>query len=189
MFSIKNGSKGADALSPLLFNFTLDYAITRVQVNVDGLKINGTHQPLVYDDDVNVLGGSVHTVKEITEALVVTCKHTGLELNADKTKYIVTSRDQNAGRSQNMKTDNTSCEKVEHFKYLETNLTDQNSIHEEIKSRWKSWNAFYHSVQNLLSSSVLFKNIKIKIHRTTIVHVLLHELYCVKHVAYIEGGT
>ena len=51
-------------LSPLLFNFALDYAIRRVQVNEDGLKLNGTHQLVGYADDVNILGGSVHTLKE-----------------------------------------------------------------------------------------------------------------------------
>jgi len=60
----------------------LEYAIRRVQVSQDGLKLNGTHQLLVYVD-VNILGGSVHTVKENTEALVVVSKETGLEVNAD----------------------------------------------------------------------------------------------------------
>jgi len=55
-------------------------------------------------------------------------KETGLELNADKTKYMVMSRDQNAGRSQSIKTDNSSFERLEEFKYLGTTLTDQNSI-------------------------------------------------------------
>ena len=63
-----------DALSPLLFNFTLEYAIRRVQVNQDGLKLKGTHQLLVYADDVNILGGSVHTVKENAEVLIVASK-------------------------------------------------------------------------------------------------------------------
>jgi hypothetical protein len=64
--------------------------------------------------------------KENAEALFVANKETGLEVNADKTKCMVTSRDQNAGRSHNIKTDNTSCERVEHFEYLRTNLINQN---------------------------------------------------------------
>ena len=64
MFPIRNGLKQRDDLSPLLFNFALEYAIRRVQVNQDGLKLNSTHNVLVYDDDVNILGGNVQTVKE-----------------------------------------------------------------------------------------------------------------------------
>jgi len=69
----------------LLFNFAVQYANRTVQVNHDGLKLKGTHQLLVYADGVNILGGSVHTVKKNTEALVVTRKEIGLEANADKT--------------------------------------------------------------------------------------------------------
>jgi len=60
--------KEGDALSPLLFNFVLDYAIRRVQINQDGLKLNGIRQFLAYADDVNVLGGSVHTVTKKCES-------------------------------------------------------------------------------------------------------------------------
>ena len=101
----------------MLFNFALEYAIRRVQVNQDGLKLNGGHQLLV-NADVNILGGSVHTIKKNAEALVVSSKEIGLEVNADRTKYMVMSRDQNAGRSHNMKIDNGSFEVVEEFKYL-----------------------------------------------------------------------
>jgi len=73
-----------------------------------------------------------------------------------------------------MKTDNSSTEMMEEFKYLGTTLTNQNSIQEEIKSRLKLWNACYYSVQNLLSSSLLSKKLKIKIYRTTILHVVLY---------------
>ena len=97
IFPIRNGFKQGDALSPLPFYFALDYAIRRVQVNQDGLKLNGTHQLLVYADDVNILGGSVHTAKEKAEALLVASKEIGLEVNADKTKYMVMSRGKNAG--------------------------------------------------------------------------------------------
>ena len=58
-FLIRNGLKHGDALSPLLFNFSFEYAVRRVQVNQDGLKLNGTHQFPAYADDVNVLGGIV----------------------------------------------------------------------------------------------------------------------------------
>ena len=74
VFPIRNSWKQGDALSPLLFNFALEYAIRRVQVNQDGLKLNGTHQLLVYADNVNILRGSVHTIKEKGEALLVASK-------------------------------------------------------------------------------------------------------------------
>jgi hypothetical protein len=83
------------------------------------LKLNGTHQLLVYSDDVNTLGGSVHTIQENAEALIIAGREIGLEENADKTKYTVTSRDQYAGRSHSIKTENSSFERVEEFKYLE----------------------------------------------------------------------
>src|SRR5215469_15410588 len=73
-----------------------------------------------------------------------------------------------------MKTDNCSIERVEEFKYLGTTLTNQNSIQEEIKSRLKLGNACYYSVQNLLSSSLLSKNLKIKIYRIIILPVVLY---------------
>jgi len=67
MFPIKNDFKQRDDSSPLLFNFIFEHAIRGVQVNQDGLKLNGTHQFLVYADNVNILGGSIHTMKKNTE--------------------------------------------------------------------------------------------------------------------------
>jgi len=83
MFPIKNGLKQEYALSPLLFNVALEYANRRVQVYQDGLKLNGTQQILVYADDVNILGGSIHAIKKKTEAFVVASEETELEVNAD----------------------------------------------------------------------------------------------------------
>ena len=84
------------------------------------------------------------------------------------------SRDQNAGRSHSMKADNSCIERVEEFKYLGTTLTSKNSIQKEIKSGLKVGNACYYSVQNLLSSSLLSKKLKIKIYRTIILPVVLY---------------
>jgi len=93
MFPIRNGVKQGDALSPKLFNFALENAIKRVQVNQDGLKLYGTHQILVYDYDVNIQGGSIYTTRKNAQAVVVASMEIGLEVNADKTKYMVMSRD------------------------------------------------------------------------------------------------
>jgi len=84
---------------------------------------------------------------------------------------MVMSRDQKAGRIHSVRTDNTTYERVEEFKYMGTALTNQNSIEEEIKSRLRSGNACYYSVQNLLSSRLLSKNLKIKIYRTIILPI------------------
>jgi len=134
MFPIRNGLKEGDALSPLLFNFALEYAIRRVKVNQDGLKLNGTHQLLAYANDVNILGGSVHTVKKNAEALVVAAtKEIGLEVNAHKTKYMTVFRDQNAGQINSMKMDNNPINRVEEIKYLGTTLTNQNLFRKKLR--------------------------------------------------------
>jgi len=93
---------------------TLEYAIRRFQVTDDGLKLNGPHQLLVYFDDVNILGGSVHTMRKNADALVVASNEIGLKVNAIKTKYMVMSRDQN---------DNSSFGRMEQLKYLGTTPT------------------------------------------------------------------
>jgi hypothetical protein len=107
--------------------------------------------------------------------LVAAVMEIGLELNADKNKYTAVSRDQNAGRNNHsVRIDNSSFENVEEFKYLGTTLTNQNSIQEEAKNRLKLGKACYHSVQNLLSFTLLSKNLKIKIYRTIILPVVLY---------------
>ena len=84
------------------------------------MQLNGTHQLLVYADDDVALVGSVHAIRKNREALVVASMEIGIEVNADKTKYMVVSRDQNAGRSHSIKIGNIYSERVEQFKYLGT---------------------------------------------------------------------
>jgi hypothetical protein len=116
--------KQGDALSPFLFNFALEYAIRRIQANREGLKLNGTHQLLVYADDDNVLAGSIHSIKKNAEDLVIGSKEIGLEVNAETTKHMVMSRNQNAGQNRNINIDSKSFERVEEFKYLGKTLTN-----------------------------------------------------------------
>jgi hypothetical protein len=103
--------------------------------------LNGTHQVLVCADDVNILGGRIHTIKTKAKALVVASKKIGLEVNSDKTKYMVMSQDQDARRSHIIKIDNGFFESVEEFKYFGKTLANRNSFQKEIRSRLNSGNA------------------------------------------------
>ena len=129
--------------------------------------------PVVQDTSPIYLGIKCLTTVSNKVSFFSRCK-IGLEVNAHKTKYMVMSWHQNAGRRHDIKIDNSSFERVEEFKYYGITLTYQNSNQEESKSRLKSGNACYHSVENLLSSSLLSKNLKILIHRTIILPIVLY---------------
>jgi hypothetical protein len=158
----------------LLSNFFLEYAIRNVQENEIGLELNGTHQLLVYADDVNLLADSVNTINENSEILLEASRDIGLEINAQKTKYIIMSVYPTSGQNQNTRIVNQSFENVGRFKYLGATVTNKNDIRDEIKNRLNSGNACYHSVYNLLSSRLISKNLKIKLYKTVILPVELY---------------
>jgi hypothetical protein len=108
-----------------------------------GLKLNGTHQLLAYADDVNLLGDNIDTIKKNTETLIDVSKEVGLEINLEKTKYMLLSRHQNAGQNRDIKIGDRSFENVSQFRYLRTTVTNENLMAKESKSRLNSGNACY----------------------------------------------
>ncbi|KAJ4433926.1 hypothetical protein ANN_16241 [Periplaneta americana] len=149
-------------------------AAMNLRDNREGLELNKLHQLLVYEDDVNMLGENTQTIRENTEILLGASKEIGLEVNPEKTKYMIMSRDQNIVRNGNIKIGNLSFEEVEKFKYLGATVTNINDTREEIKHKINMGNACYYSVEKLLSSSLLSKNLKVRIYKTVILPVVLY---------------
>jgi uncharacterized protein (UPF0335 family) len=135
--------------------------------------LNGAHQLLAYADDVNLLEDNIETINKKHRNFIDASKEVGLEVNVEKTKYMLMSRDQNADQNQDMKIGNRSFENVPQFKSLGMRVTNQNLIQDEIKRRLNSGNACYHSVQNLLSSRLLSKNVKFRIEKIITLSVIL----------------
>jgi hypothetical protein len=102
----------------------LEYDIRTFQENQEELKLNGIHQLLAYADDFNIVGENMDTIKKNRQALSDASKENGLEVNPEKTKYILMSCNQKIGQKHSINTVNRSFEDVAKFKYLGTTLTD-----------------------------------------------------------------
>jgi hypothetical protein len=115
---------------------------------------------------------TIDTINKNTETLIHGSKEIGLEVNVEETKHMLVALDQNADQNGDIKVGNRSFENMSQFKYLGMTVTNQNLIKEEIKKRLNSGNACYHLAQNLLSSLLLSKNVKVRLYKTIILHLV-----------------
>jgi hypothetical protein len=152
----------------------LEHAIRRVKEKQEGLKLNGTHQLVAYDDDVNILGENIDTLQKKTNALLDASKKVGMEVNTEKISYMLMSLCTKERQKHSIKIANRSFQGVAKLKNLGTPPTDQNCMQGEIWSRLNSGNTFYHWVQSVLSSRLLSRNVKVKIYKTIILPVVLY---------------
>ena len=139
-----------------------------------GLELNGKHQFLVYADNVNMLGENLQTIRENAEIFIKASKNIGLEVNSEKTKYMITFRLQIVIQNQNIVIENLSFQNVEKFRYLGVTVTNTNDICEKIKRRINMGNACYYSLEKILSSRLLSKKLKVKTYKTIMLLVLLY---------------
>ena len=136
--------------------------------------MNGKHQLLVYADYVNMLGENLQTVRENAEIFIKARKDIGLEVDSEKTKYMVTSRHQIVIQNQNVVIGNLSFENVEKLRYLGVTVTKTNDIREELKRRINMGNACYYSLEKIVSSRLLSKKLKVMTYKTIILPVVLY---------------
>ncbi|PSN43959.1 hypothetical protein C0J52_12363 [Blattella germanica] len=164
IFEIHNGLEQGDALSPILFDFVLEHAIKSLE-DKKGVQLNGIHKLLVYADDMVLLGDSEEVLKANMHILRSNTRKLGLEVNVNKTKYMVTRRNTSCNANGQLMINEGNFEEVTEFK---------NEIQKEIKHRLNFGNACYYASQRLLSSQLLSKKIKLKIYKTVILPVILY---------------
>jgi hypothetical protein len=147
-FPIHNGLRQGDALSPLLFNFALEYAIEKIGTSDLGLSLNGNVQVCTYADDIAEMGDTEETVAGNTEILMEASNQLGVKVNVYQSFTV-------AGKS---------FERVKEFAYLGALITDRNYIKSELEKRTRLGNACYYSVQKLLATRLLSKKAKLIIY-------------------------
>jgi hypothetical protein len=149
IFPIQNGLKQGNALSPLLFNFALEYANRKVQENQVGLKLNGLHQLLAYADIENLLRNNINPVRKNIETFIDASKEVGLEINVEKTKFMFLSRRMTVQQNRDINITNSSFENVSQFRYFRMAVTNQNFILKQIKRPplWSSGQSSWLQIQ------------------------------------------
>ncbi|KAL4084268.1 hypothetical protein QTP88_028093 [Uroleucon formosanum] len=171
---VTTGLRQGDALSPVLFNLVLEKVIREANIT-GGFPVGQTTVDLLaYADDIAILGNSVEEVKSSCRKLMKTAGKVGLQINDEKTEYILVNSEVNYRQGEIMEVDNHSFKRVSHFNYLGSILTNDNNIKVEIDTRLKKGNNCYYGLGKVLSAKAVSKNLKVQIYTTLIRPVVLY---------------
>jgi sorting nexin-29 len=174
-FKVDRGLKQGDVTSTILFNIVLEYVKSRLTITPKGNMFNMMTQCIAYADDIVLLGRSVNYLKEILEELKQGAKKVGLEINQDKTKYmIMTGNKDKWQRVQDFTSGEVSYERVDTFEYLGSVLNEENYTGLEIRSRVMAGNKCYYALGSIMRSKSISRKSKLKIYRTVIKPIVIY---------------
>lgn len=171
VFVYNGGLKQGDGLAPMLFNLTLDWVIKQTELDLNNTLLYKSTQVVTYADDLDIMGRSTQRIEEVLGKLEQAANKVGLKINDDKTKWMVQTRNKNylynlmETRRFNM---------TEEFKYLGTTISSNNEEWSEIQRRITAANKTYFALVGILKSSIVHKEMKIRIYKTMIRTVLCY---------------
>jgi RNAse (barnase) inhibitor barstar len=173
-FSVETGLRQGDALSPTLFNIALESVVREVLDDVTGLRIGEGHQITLaaYADDIIIIGETEEDLKWSAEKLISKGKEIGLQVNEEKTKYLIVSRREQVQNS--LVVGGFTFERVSNFKYLGVDVNQQANSHEEIKRRITAGNKSYFALVPVFKSRLISKNTKIRLYKVLIRPIVLY---------------
>lgn len=161
-FHVSSGVRQGDGLSPVLFNLALEFVFRKASLPQDDYLLNKSLQVLAYADDICILGHNATTVQDCFSKLDEEGRKIGLQVNTDKTKYMVMAKETSG-------TDNLGeFERVESFKYLGSEVNPTNTIQSDIDSRIASGNRAFYSLKPFLKSPNLSQATKLNLYKTLI---------------------
>lgn len=174
-FDVVTGLKQGDALSPVLFNFVLEYAIRKVCALNGGVNINGQHKVIGYADDLALLGERKQHVVDSVSCLQQEASKIGLSINHDKTEYLHMRRYRNLKQKrEDLAVGNTIYKGVAKFRYLGCTVTDTNDREDEIEIRAQNTLRCSAALHSVLASKLLSRRTKIGIYKTVIRPILMY---------------
>jgi hypothetical protein len=172
---VDRGLKQGDVISTILFNIVLEYVISRLTITPKDTAFNRLTQCIAYADDIVLSGRSVNYLKETSEELKQGAKKVGLEINQDKTKYMIMTKNKDKWqRVQDFTSGEVSCERVNTFKYLGSVLNEENDIDLPIRSRVMAGNKCYYDLGSIMRSKSISRKSKLKIYRTVIKPIAIY---------------